>query len=250
MARAVIITSYLEYPVDIPALLAPEDYIVCLDGGYDIACAQGIRPHLWLGDFDSLQCSLPEEDADGSMEIRKYPPEKDYTDLELAFRVLDPGKTPELLVIGGLGGRLDQTLINIQMLQRYTAVPGVSFPPDPDPADFCRESPDPKYRRIEILDGHNRCFAIHGDEDAPQPGGPRIYTIPREPGCYLSLLPFTEECSGLTLRKVLYPLEEGTLHRGASLSISNEFTDALAHIRLRHGSLLVVVTRGNAADQL
>ncbi|MBQ9015151.1 MAG: thiamine diphosphokinase [Firmicutes bacterium] len=245
MARAVIITSYLEYPVDIPALLAPEDYIVCLDGGYDIACAQGIRPHLWLGDFDSLQCSLPEEGAGGSMEIRRYPPEKDFTDLELSFRVLDPGKTPELLVIGGLGGRLDQTLINIQMLQRYTAVPAVSVPADSGQAD-----PDPKYRRIEILDGHNRCFAIHGDEDAPQPDGPWIYTIPRETGCYLSLLPLTEECSGLTLRKVRYPLEEAALHRGASLSISNEFTDAPAELRLRRGCLLVVITRGNAADQL
>ena len=34
MTRAVIITSYLENPVDIPALLTTDDYIVCLDGEY------------------------------------------------------------------------------------------------------------------------------------------------------------------------------------------------------------------------
>lgn len=275
MTRAVIITSYLEYPVDIPALLAPDDYIVCLDGGYDIARAQGIQPHLWLGDFDSLQTSLPDDDEPGpsgsSMEIRRYPPEKDYTDLELAFRVLDPEKTPDLLIIGGLGGRLDQTLINVQMLSRYTAAPGKNantlaapgkgantpaapesaaddVPPSGSASDTA--DPDPLYRSIELFDGHNRCFAVHGDEDAPQPDGPVVYTIPPEPGAFLSLLPVTEDCSGVTLRNSRYPLENAVLHKGASLSVSNEFTDAPAELRVRRGSLLVIIARGNSADRL
>lgn len=256
MTRAVIITSYLENPVDIPALLTTDDYIVCLDGGYDIACAQGIQPHLWLGDFDSLQTSLPDDDESGpsgsSMEIRRYPPEKDYTDLELAFHVLDPEKTPDLLIIGGLGGRLDQTLINVQMLARYTAAPGkgsVTLSAAPGSAADTAD-PDPLYRSIELFDGHNRCFAVHGDENAPQPDGPVVYTIPPEPGAFLSLLPVTEECSGVTLRNSRYPLENAVLHKGASLSVSNEFTDAPAELRVRRGSLLVIIARGNSADRL
>ncbi|MBQ9060871.1 MAG: thiamine diphosphokinase [Firmicutes bacterium] len=239
MARAVIITSYLEYPLDIPALLSPDDRIVCLDGGYDIACAQGIQPHLWLGDFDSLQGTLPEsENGPGSlMEIRSYPPEKDYTDLELAFRALDPEETPNLLVIGGLGGRLDQTLVNIQMLQRYTAVPGA-------------EAGAPKFRSIEMLDGHNRCFAVHGYKDAPGPESHWIHKIPPESGAFLSLLPLTEKCTGVTLRNARYPLENADLRRGASLSVSNEFTDAPAELMVRHGCLLVIIARGNRADRL
>ena len=259
MSRAVIITSYLEYPVDIPALLAPDDYIVCLDGGYDIARAQGISPHLWLGDFDSLQGPLPDEgEASGgeeapSMEIRRYPPEKDYTDLELAFRVLDPEKTPDLLVIGGLGGRLDQTLVNVQMLQRYTAAPGGNSSTAAEAAGIPEDGADAPargYRSIQIFDGRNRCFAVHGDENAPGPDGPRIHTIPPQPGSYLSLLPLTEECLGVTLRKARYPLEDAALYRGASLSVSNEFTDAPAELMLRQGTLLVIIARGNPADRI
>ena len=71
MGRAVIIASYLEHPVDIPRLLEPDDYIVCLDGGYDIALQQGVKPHMLLGDFDSMQVPFPEDPA---IEIRRYPP--------------------------------------------------------------------------------------------------------------------------------------------------------------------------------
>lgn len=312
MARAVIITSYIEHPLDIPGLLQPEDHIVCLDGGYDIAQRLGIHPDLVLGDFDSLQegslpdgdraegalsengptngdrmeGSLPEGDRmngdlpdgnshDGSLpdggsgrnpRILRYPPEKDYTDLELALRILDPQRTPEILVIGGLGGRLDQTLINVQMLASYTASPaawddlcrrGQEFR-DPEKEPFGTER---KYRRITLVDGHHTCFAVHGDLDSPADapviddaagsGGVSaapdvdgaaeasdrrlvrgscenrvVYPIPFQRGCYLSLLPLTDRCSGVTLEGVRYPLRDAVLRRGASLSISNEFLEA------------------------
>ncbi len=315
MSRAVIITSYLEHPLDIRSQLRPDDYIVCLDGGLDIAQKQGIAPDLLLGDFDSIDGGFPDDicsadarssasAADGGRgrqtKICRYPAEKDYTDLELAFRILDPEKTPEILVIGALGGRLDQTLVNVQMLQKYTATPaqwnhdqapeelpsdGHSGPGgsggsiDPDPADqpICGEaavsqsgsrqsspqSPhqycddygsDRQYRLIEMADGHNRCFVVHGDgsgtcESVPS-DGPWVYTFPRQPNSYLSLLPLTEECRGVSLRGVKYPLTDAVLHRGTSLSISNEFVAEEASLCIRRGSLLVVVTRGNARDRI
>ena len=249
MARSVIITSFLEYPVDIQALLKPGDYIVCLDGGYDIALAQGIRPNLLLGDFDSVSAGLPVgAEADG-IEIRRYPPEKDYTDLELAFRVLDPGATPELLVIGGLGGRLDQTAINLQMLARYTAAPAEG-PESGEKTDAAANADaDPKYVRIEIIDGHNRCFAVHGDPSLPQEAR-RLYRIPAEAGCYLSLLPINGDCCGVSLQGVKYPLDQAVLRWGASLGTSNEFREHEAVLGLESGCLLVITTRGNQADRI
>ena len=196
MPRAIIFASYLEHPVDLSSLLQPEDDIICLDGGYDIARAAHLQPKLLLGDFDSLEGSLPEDPA---IEIRRYPPEKDYTDLELAFRILDPKTYPELIVIGGLGGRLDHTVANLQMLAKYTAAPGK------DPAGF---------RRITLMDGRNQCFVIQGDEadmhncvymedlESPVKGGPPIFlnafgydqALPRfpevQPPCLLSRLHF------------------------------------------------------------
>lgn len=368
MARAVIITSYLEHPIDIPSILRQDDYVVCLDGGIDIARRCSIVPHLLLGDFDSVckndpgtsTCpiksiasahqglsttstasatsrssesstlpssadtsgdpndsplpalqDLPESAKelaawarDNGIEIRCYPPEKDYTDLELALRILDPTRTPDILIVGGLGGRLDQTLVNIQMLQRYTMRPGDTDNCD-DATGYNDEtghsgtmscgvaeigdgakdvgtgSSEPRYRRIEIIDGHNRCFVVHGNEGgghhtcstedpgkssgagrfspAASGGDPgragvgdstRVYKIPKVPESYLSLLPLTEECSGVDLQGVKYPLTDATLHRGASLSISNEFRAEEAVLRLRTGSLLVIVTKGNQNDTI
>ncbi len=224
MPRAVIITSYLEYPLNIPPLLERGDYIVCLDGGYDIAKDQGIRPDLLLGDFDSIRLD-PEEDASVSCgqsrpEIRRWPPEKDYTDLELAYRELDPEQYPDLLVIGGLGGRLDHTLANVQMLAAYTG-PG-------------------NYKSIRMMDGRNRCFVIRGYEDAGDE--PAFRTIQRIEHTYLALIPLFNDCEGLTIRGVKYPLEDAKMARGASLGISNEFCEDTARIRLRRGTLLVVLS--------
>jgi len=332
MSRAVIITSYLEYPLDVHGLLQPDDLIVCLDGGYNIAQKLALQPHLLLGDFDSLEGPLPEPEAlpeetepmdaagnslpgdtaensplrehggdkTGVPEIRRYPPEKDYTDLELTFRTLDPAATPDLLVIGGLGGRLDQTITNIQMLQKYTATPAEWQAKHPEEdtdtgpetegaacgsqndavandATEAIDAPDGnkasfgsfrQYRSIQLMDGRNRCFVIHGSEEAmdmrpersdeatgPRPASsdgaadtqPEIHRIPRVPDSYLSLIPLSEECSGVDLQGVKYPLSNATLHRGVSLSVSNEFLEDHAELRLRRGSLLVI-TAGNSSS--
>ena len=350
MSRAVIITSYLEYPLDIHGLLQPDDWIVCLDGGYNIAQRLALQPHLLLGDFDSLEGPLPEPEAvsgetepmgaagdslsrdtaedslprdtaedslpgdaagntplrehggvrTGVPEIRRYPPEKDYTDLELAFRTLDPAATPDLLVIGGLGGRLDQTITNIQMLQKYTATPAEWQAQHPEndtdtnlktdgtvrgsrsdaaayDATEAIDAPDGnkasfgffrQYRSIQLMDGRNRCFVIHGSEEAadmrperlddatgsrPASSGgtadtqPEIHRIPRVPNCYLSLIPLSEECSGVDLQGVKYPLSNATLLRGVSLSVSNEFLEDQAELRLRRGSLLVITAGGSSS---
>ncbi len=283
MSRAVIITSYIDEPVDLGSLVSPEDHLVCLDGGYDYARAAGIEPDVLMGDFDSLESPVPE---DSDIRILRFPPEKDYTDLELAFRLIDPAEHPELLVIGGLGGRLDQTLVNMQMLGRYTARPGENAcGPDaggtnvggPDAcgtnaggtsdacgtnaggtSDACGTNAGGtsaafgdgghQFTRIEMVDGRNRCFVVHGNAGGPGKGcdgtpGPVTVAIPAEEGCCLSLIPLTEICGGVSLSGVKYPLVETTLNRGASLTVSNEFAGGQAVLRIGSGSVLVCLCR-------
>jgi len=229
MSRAVIITSYLEYPLDISALLRPDDTIVCLDGGFDIAKEHGLDPDILLGDFDSIDANIEEirvessgsDDEADNLRIVEYPPEKDYTDLELALKLLDPGEFPELLIIGGIGGRLDQTAVNLQLIARYTS--GYA-------------SPGQGFDLIEMLDGRNRCFAVRGSEKD-------YFTIPAQEGSYLSLLPMSETCEGVSLTGVKYPLEKATLRRAASLGISNEIIDDRAELTAAEGTMLVICSR-------
>ena len=59
----IIITSYVDAPFDMKqALTQMEDpYIICTDGGFDLAKQAGITPHLLLGDLDSVQSRIPKE---------------------------------------------------------------------------------------------------------------------------------------------------------------------------------------------
>ena len=231
MARAVIITSYVEYPLDIKSMLRLDDEVVCLDGGYDIAMEQNIQPNVLMGDLDSLATNpdtiralfAASADRENALRIMQYPTDKDFTDLELALKNLDPEEYPELLIVGGIGGRLDQTAVNLQMIARYTAGSN-----DKDSSQG--------FRVIEMMDGRNRCFAVRSN-------GTGFCTIPAQRDVYLSLIPMSEKCTGVSLTGVKYPLEKATLHRGASLAVSNEFADDVAKLSVEEGALLVICSR-------
>ena len=59
MSKAIIITSFIESEIDITRHIRNESFVICTDGGYDIASAHGIKPDLLLGDFDSIESELP-----------------------------------------------------------------------------------------------------------------------------------------------------------------------------------------------
>ena len=46
MSKAVIITSFIESEIDITRHIRNDSFIICTDGGYDIASAHGIKPDL------------------------------------------------------------------------------------------------------------------------------------------------------------------------------------------------------------
>ena len=129
----IIITSYVDAPFDMKqALTQMEDpYIICTDGGFDLAKQAGITPHLLLGDLDSIQSRIPKE-----LPLKTFPPEKDYTDLELAIHTAIEKKASHVEIWGGIGGRLDHTVANLQLLSCYAE----------------------QFRSISMHDGQNRCF--------------------------------------------------------------------------------------------
>ena len=56
----IIITSYVDAPFDMKQALTQmkDPYIICTDGGFDLAKRAGITPHLLLGDLDSIQSRI------------------------------------------------------------------------------------------------------------------------------------------------------------------------------------------------
>lgn len=97
--------------------------IIAVDGGLKHCAALKFLPediHSAEGDFDSInpqilayyKDSIPPEDE-------RLKRAKDCTDLEAALiTALDISKTAQIVIFGGLGGRIDHTLSNIYLLIR------------------------------------------------------------------------------------------------------------------------------------
>ena len=91
--------------------VAPGDFLIAADAGYRAVRAQGWKPDLVVGDFDSLG-----EEPAGETVVR-HPVMKDDTDMMLAVRIGLARGYQEFTLYGALGGRLDHTIANMQVLQ-------------------------------------------------------------------------------------------------------------------------------------
>ena len=121
MPRAVIFANGIL--TDLKAaqsLLRSGDLIVAADGGLHNAMSVGVTPQIVIGDMDSVSPSELTDAKKAGTQILQFPKEKDETDLELAIHYVLEKQSTEIIVIGALGGRLDQMLGNLSLL---TGVP-------------------------------------------------------------------------------------------------------------------------------
>ncbi len=209
MNNLVIITSFIDAKLDIKQFTDTADFVICLDGGYDIAAAGNITPDLILGDLDSLTGSLPE-----GVPVERFKPEKDFTDLELALKKSLQLNAKNITIIGGIGGRLDHTIANIQLLSNYTE----------------------SFDSLVMIDGINKCFVLNSTQK-------KGITIPYEPDKYLSLFSLSAKCTGVSVSGVKYPLDDHVLTNVFPLGVSNEFKEKDAALCIKDGTLLVVISK-------
>src|SRR5262249_59879246 len=96
---------------------------------------------LVIGDFDSADPAALEAAVAGGAEVRRYPADKDQSDLELALHAARAGGAKRVIVVGGSGGRLDHFLANALLLA----------------------SPSFAHLHIQALVGNARVTVIHRD---------------------------------------------------------------------------------------
>ena len=89
--------------------------VVCLDGATNRLLQQGYRPHLIIGDGDSIQPGLTERYG---VEFLKVD-EQETNDLSKAVRYLHRRGCRQLMMLGITGRRDDHTLGNISLLVYY-----------------------------------------------------------------------------------------------------------------------------------
>jgi thiamine pyrophosphokinase len=188
------------------------DLIIAADSGGSALLSLGVTPHLLVGDMDSIGTGVLAEIRRRGAEVIEMPPEKDYTDTEIAVRqALDRGAA-EIEICGGLGSRLDHTLANVSLLI-YAGQHGATA-------------------RI-VTEDQDAYFLTAGAEN-PIEGGI---------GDTVSLIALSDPTTGVTTHDLKYPLVEADLRLLSPLGVSNEIAGPNPWVEFREGRLLLVAVR-------
>lgn len=182
------------------------DLIICADGGYKYAKALNIHPHYLVGDFDSLD----EKDIDKDIIQLKASPIKDETDIYLAIQVGIEKGYKEFYIYGCLGGRLEHTFANIQILFNL------------------------KEKGIKaILFNENEIVEIYHNET--------VVFNDKNQG-YISLFSYTPT-SRISIKNLKYNLENKELTYMFPLGIDNEFINEESNIIIHDGYVLSIINK-------
>ena len=92
------------------------DFIIAADRGSECLYNYGIVPDLLLGDFDSVKKEVLDTVKLQIKEVLEFPPEKDYTDTEIAIIEAVKRNAEKIYLFGAIGSRMDHTLGNIGLL--------------------------------------------------------------------------------------------------------------------------------------
>lgn len=186
------------------------DLTVAADSGLVNAQALGERVDIVLGDMDSL----------GDVEIPRgaerisFPPEKDLTDAQLAVETAIARGADDIVLVGGLDGRLDHTLSVLGILEDLT-LRGI---------------------HAVALSGDNRARYL-----------PSTSTLlPRSPYKYLSLIAADKKVRGVSVEGCKYPLKNATLTPRLQFAISNEIVENCALVSVRRGGIFIIESRDSA----
>ena len=189
------------------------DLVIAVDKGMERVKALNWKSDIILGDYDSVSKEvLKEYEAQSGIEKLQFPPEKDYTDLHLAIETAIHHGATEICILAATGTRLDNTFANMGLLM------------------LCMQQGIP----AELVDSHNRIRMINHS----------LKILKREQfGTYVSLIPYTQEVTGITLTGFRYLLTDDTLTLGISRGVSNEIVEEVAEITLQTGCLFVIESK-------
>jgi len=116
LEAVVVANGRLRWTPELVRLAARADLLVAADGGADHLARVGLRPHVLVGDLDSVSEAARAWVGEERVLAR---PDQDRTDLDKALvHALDERGADRLTVLGALGGRVDHELGNLGLLAR------------------------------------------------------------------------------------------------------------------------------------
>ena len=217
---------------------AARPLVIAADGGLDHAACLGLTPDFVIGDFDSVRSRLDiahnnagaataaattttgaalapfisgtlASGAFAGTPVITLPSQKDDADMLSALKAGWAAGAREFHIIGGLGGRLDHTLGNVQLLTFISRAGGSAF-----------------------------LYGIHITATAVTDGSVRFSPAPVPQFPMVSVFSADNESHGVRIRGLKYEVSDFTVSN-AIAQLSNELVGLNASISVEHGTLIV-----------
>jgi thiamine pyrophosphokinase len=217
--------------------------VAAADSGLLLAESAGFRPRWIIGDMDSLGAESERLASYPPAHVIRCPPDKDYTDTELAFSLLREQGCGEIWLVGGGGGRTDHLFALRSLFERDNpparwisaredircleagsgAVPGeLSFPPAEEPGD------EPE---TDLFTGEPETGPLSEEPDGPDKTGPGTGPI--------SVFPLGAGPWKALSRGLKWPLDDLPWNRGF-FGLSNEAPEGRFTIKALEGRFMVI----------
>lgn len=182
--------------------IAENKSIWCADHGIDICKSADIVPERLIGDNDSASPESLIWAKEHSIKVDVFPPEKDFTDTQLALNMISKESTdnvPFVFLTGAFGGRLDH-LISTAFSFATSSINGI------------------------IADDKEFLLPLTG----PSSITIKFFTRPKA----ISLLPLCEKCFNITTNGLKWELNNSLLLQSAPYAVSNELKKDTDTIRI------------------
>ncbi len=190
------------------------EVIVGIDGGARHALAEGIRLDLLLGDFDSLEGEIISKLTASGTVIQRYPVQKDATDTELALQLAVKSGVKEVVVVSGLGDRLDHSLANLFLLGKYATQVTLTW-----------------------VTAFGRLYYL--SETSPE------FSAKLPPDRVFSIIALSNCLEGLSISGAKYPLNRFCLNFGSTVGVSNQSMGGLLEVKIDRGLGVIVIPEVN-----
>lgn len=208
MRAVIFVNGEIADYADARSWLDENDYLVAANGGSAHCLAMGLTPDVVVGDLDSIDSDVQQKLEAANVSLERHPAAKDQTDLELALERAILDGADEVMMLGAMGGRVDQTVANLLILVQR------SWP-----------------ALIRLVANRQVACVLRGGETLELEG---------PIGSTVSVIPLSLEVRGITYSGLTYPLIEHTLTFGSTRGISNTIACSPATIEVERGTLLIV----------
>ena len=178
--------------------------IFCADGGTNYCIEMGYTPKCVYGDLDSIKSEILDKVTKTGIKIEKFSPDKDYSDFELVLEKMGYENYEEIYVVGALGKRIDFTLNNIILME--------------------------KYKKLIILTEKEEIFFRD-----------KSFKLTGKTGKTLSMVSLDSDIEDITLKGFKYPLINRHIKRDSSILMSNVIVKDEAEVIFKKGKIVVIL---------